>query len=210
MMLRTRGLDAAARSRHRPREHGIFCLEGEWWGTHDRTTVEPALSLLRSYSGLQMPYLHRDVATRPELFQYLDKWSQRGMARYPILYLGFHGSPGEIYREDRRRGDGTVTLVDLEDRLAGRCGKRLIYFASCGTVGVHGQTLNKLLRRTEAVAVVGYRADIDWIEAAAFDVLALGLLSGLTLTRQGLTAWERRVRERASGLARRLELRVHL
>ncbi len=209
MKVQTRGLDATAPTRRRPRVHGIFCLEGEWWGTHDRTTVEPALGLLRSYSGLQMPYLHRDVATRPELLHYLNKWTQRGMARYPILYLGFHGSPGEIYLEDRRRGDSTVTLADLEEELEGRCRKRLIYFASCGTVGVHGQTLNKFLRRTEAVAVVGYRADVEWIEAAAFDVLALGLLGGLTLTRQGVRAWERRVRQRASGLARSLEFRVH-
>lgn len=27
---------------------GIFCLEGDWWGVKDRTSVEPILRLLET------------------------------------------------------------------------------------------------------------------------------------------------------------------
>jgi hypothetical protein len=33
-------------------KHGIFCLEGDWYGLKDRTSVEPVLQLLERCLGV--------------------------------------------------------------------------------------------------------------------------------------------------------------
>ena len=40
---------------------GIFCLEGDWWGVRDRTTVEPVFRLLEAHGDYRVPYIHRDI-----------------------------------------------------------------------------------------------------------------------------------------------------
>lgn len=192
------------------RRHGVLCLEGDWWGFKDKTTVEPALQLLAANGELAFDYIHRDVGVVPELEHDLDKWVQKGLARYPILYLGFHGSPGHIYVGDKRQRDGKITLDWLEDRLAGKCAKRLIHFGSCGTLDVHGHRINRFLRRTEALAVCGYRADIDWLETAAFEIMLLAQLQRVAWHRGGMAVVKRRIRENAAGLERALKFRFEI
>lgn len=53
---------------------GIFCLEGNWFGRGDRTTVEPVLHLLEKMWHLKVPYLRYDVATRKEFKFCLKEW----------------------------------------------------------------------------------------------------------------------------------------
>lgn len=60
------------------------------------------------------------------------------------------------------------------------------------------------------MGVIGYRAETDWIESAVFEVLMLGLLQDFALTRRGLTAWNKRLHERARGVARHLNFRLVL
>lgn len=115
--------------------HGIFCLETDWWGVKDRTTIEPVLQLLNTVDYLKVPYIHRDVGTQEEFVHYLRKW-------------------------------------------------------------------------TGAVAVMGYRETTDWVETAAFEVLLLGALQSLSLTKRGMLALERRVRARAPGLCKQLGFRM--
>ena len=39
-----------------PSMHGIFCLEGDWWGNPTKqTSVEPVLTLLRNTEGFEIP-----------------------------------------------------------------------------------------------------------------------------------------------------------
>ena len=74
--------------------NGIFCLEGDWWGSlkHSKqSSVKPLLKLLNQYHSDNVPFIHRDVATRQELEHYLRKWTLKSYQRYPILYLAFHG-----------------------------------------------------------------------------------------------------------------------
>jgi len=99
---------------------------------------------------------------------------------------------------------------ELADLLEGRCEGRVMYFGSCATLAVHGQSLNRFLRRTGALAVVGYRDDIDVMESMALEVLLLGTLQYHPLTRAGLREWEAELRDRARGLAKHLGLRVHV
>ena len=71
---------------------GIYCLEGDWFGKKDKTTVEPVLRLLETVRDLRVPYLHKGVATR-------RSWSfvwDNGLSRASRLIQSFHGQPSEI------------------------------------------------------------------------------------------------------------------
>ena len=69
------------------------------------------------------------------------------------------------------------------ERLDGGCRGRVVHLGSCGTVDVHGRELKKFLGRTGALAVCGFREDVDWLESAAFDMLVLGRLQGASFLR---------------------------
>ena len=114
---------------------GIFCLEGHWWGVKGRTTIEPVLQLLATMSGYNTSYRHYDVGTREEFAFYLKKWSGASFKNFPILHLGFHGAPGEIFVGEGRAN--AWSLEDLAESLAGRCRGRVVHLGSCETVGVH-------------------------------------------------------------------------
>ena len=191
----------------KPPKHGIFCLECDTWGASlKNATVEPVLETLRKLSGL--PYLHRDVATRAEFDHYLGKWVRRGMDRYPVLYLGFHGDPGLLHVQEGRGPNATVSLDQLEERLEGLCKGRIIHFGSCSTLKVHGTRLKRFLRTTGAVGLLGFKDYVDWLEAASFELLMLGELQEVHLTPKGLRRLEKKVRQLAPGLASHLDFRV--
>jgi hypothetical protein len=187
---------------------GIFCLETDWWGLDDGTTVEPVLQLLATCAGYRAPYIHRNVGTREAFDHYIRKWTNKQFARYPILYLGFHGEQGLLNVGSRRGSAGQLHLDELAGLLEGRCKGRVIHFGSCETFAVHGRSINAFLRRTEALAVMGYRGSNDWVESAAFEVLLLGELQNWSLTVQGMRKLEQRVRERAGGLRKMLDFRM--
>ena len=187
---------------------GVFCLEGPWWGVKDRTSLEPVLRLLETQADYRVPYLHFDVGTREELDFYLKKWTRASFREtHPILYLGFHGSSGEIEVGEGR--NSSVTVDDLAERLEGRCKGRIIHFSSCRTAAAHGRELKKFLARSEALAVCGYKEDADWLEAAAFDMLVLGgLQSASFLQVSSVEKFDRELKSTASGLYRKLGFRM--
>ncbi|MCB1232149.1 MAG: hypothetical protein KDN19_17920 [Verrucomicrobiae bacterium] len=186
---------------------GIFCLEGDWDRDLRTTiTVLPFLELLAQVNRPPIPSIRRDIGTATEMEYYLKKWCQKRYARFPILYLGFHGDPGVLYLGGDRRA--TVDLDWLEESLAGKCKGRLIHFGSCGTLATHGRRLNRFLRVTGAVGVCGYKVDVDWLLAAAFEIILLGVIQQFSLTRSGLAAVDRRVRREAGGLTKDLAFRM--
>jgi hypothetical protein len=182
---------------------GIFCLEGDWWGVRDRTTVEPVLRLLETHGDYRVPYIHRDIGTREEFEHYLSKWTLRRLKDYPILYLGFHGDRGLI-----RVGEGEIPLDQLADLLRGKCSGKVIHFGSCSTLDVHGAKLNRFLRTTEALAICGYRSEPDWLQSSALDILLLGAMQSMAMTKAGMNSVRAMVRQQAPGLARKLGLRM--
>jgi hypothetical protein len=184
---------------------GIFCLEGEWSeDLKDQSSVEHTLILLSKMLPYHTPYIHRNVATRAEFDHYVAKWCQAKYAAYPILYLAFHGTEGTIQFGDLRKAENVVTLDELERSLEGRCRGRIIYFSSCDTMGEHGNRLRSFLRRTDALAVCGYRRYVDWLTSMAFDLLFLRQAQYNAFTLAGARAIARRVKEEAAGLASRL------
>ena len=104
---------------------GIFCIEGNWVkDLRMPQTVRPLLNLLLFNANI--PYIHRDCATRTELEFYLGKWVLKKYAAYPILYLASHGEQFGILLDE-----GNYSLDQIAERLQGRCENRIILIASC-------------------------------------------------------------------------------
>lgn len=184
---------------------GIFCLEGDWWNDFNRTaTVKPIIKMIGAGDGINVPYLYRDVATVEEFRHYLRVWAQRKYAKYPILYLAFHGHSGglSINRRTKIELDEIATL--LEDKCAGR----IIHFGSCETLLLDARHIKRFLKRTGAVAATGFRKQIDWLSSAAFDLLLFSAMQDNTLSVRGAHAIERNIRKRAPQMAREHAFRI--
>ena len=109
-------------AKKKDQKKGIFCLETHWWGVKGKTTIEPMLRLLETLAGCNAPYRHYDVGTREEFDFYLKKWRGTTFNDFPILYLSFHGAPGELHVGEGR--DKSLSLEDLAERLDGGCRRR--------------------------------------------------------------------------------------
>jgi hypothetical protein len=123
-------------------------------------------------------------------------------------HLGFHGDPGVIYLGDGRKRANTISLEDLEERLAGKCHRRIIHFGTCATLDVNGHRLNRFLRNTGALAVTGYREYVYWLSSAAFEILVFGAMQDNSLTRLGAKAMRNSILKESPYLARKLGFRM--
>jgi hypothetical protein len=165
----------------------IFCLEGLWQqDLTKKSTVLPILELL--YLNESIEYIYRGCATTQETEFYIDKWTQGKYAIYPILLLAFHGREGII-----KMCETEYPIRKLYDRLKGKCKNAIIFFASCKTLRMDKRKLKQFLKGTEALAICGYRTDVDWMKSAAFELLVLNEMQMNSLTVQGMKAIRRRI-----------------
>ena len=200
-----------ASGRRADKEKGVFCLETDrWFGQKDRSSVEPILSLLERLKDYKVPYLYKRVATRRELEYSLERYLKPGFKKYPVLYLAFHGYPGNKGQQSGLSlEDENLDMDDLADMMAGRCAHRVVYFGSCSTLDTHGTRLNSFLRKTGALAVCGYKEEIDWVESTAFDLIFLAKIQRETFRRRdSMRRFDESLRSTAPGLYRDLGFRM--
>ncbi len=166
---------------------GIFCLEGLWYDDlRKRSTVKPILELLELNSNI--PFLHSDCATEVEFNFYINKWKTARYKRYPILYLAFHGKENGLLIEDK-----IFSLEQLGELLAGKCKNRVILFASCSTVKTDKRNLINFLRKTNALAICGYKRIVPWISSTAFELMLLAAMQDNVLDGRGIEAIYRKI-----------------
>jgi hypothetical protein len=89
----------------------------------------------------------------------------------PIYYLAFHGVPGAV-RCTLEQVDADVLVDAFSDYGKYDC---LIYFAACGVLrGSKGRGFaRRLLDRSGVRAVIGYTADVSWMDSLVVDLLFL-------------------------------------
>jgi hypothetical protein len=183
---------------------GIYCIEGLWdhGNIQDQSTVLPILDLLekRGYCN----YIYHDCATKSELEYFLEKWKNKKIQeKYPILYLAFHGDPGFIFltHEDK------YSLAELADYLNGKSIGKIIYFGSCSTLNIDKRKINSFLKKTGAIATIGYKIDIDWIQSAACDLFVFEALQSDKLDTTGIKKIHNKIITDYGNLHKILELR---
>ena len=171
------------------KQSGVYCLETIWFDEVSHPSTRSVLKLLKKLSGV--PFVHRDVSTWEELDFYLGRWIGRHTRKkdyrlddFGILYLGFHGAPGEIsLREDQshRRDDDEASLEKIAESFtrgkydASDC---VIHFGACSVLQSPAR-VRDFRKEVGAACVSGYRRSVDSTPAWAFELMYLDLLSGL-------------------------------
>ena len=171
--------------------HGIFCLETIWFDERSNPSTRSLLELLESLQGV--PFVYRDVSTWEEMDFCLGRWVGRStykkdyqLGDLGILYLGFHGSPGEIsLRGDlsHRHDDDEVDLEKIGESLAHKdskydCSGSVIHFASCSVLRAPAKAMN-FRKQVGAACVSGYTKSVESTTSWAFELMYLELLSDL-------------------------------
>jgi len=175
--------------RKRGQTKGIFCIEGLWdQDLRVSSSVQPLLDLLNLNALIS--YIHMDVATHEEFEFYVKKWMQKRYDEYPILFIASHGSESGI-----KVGNEPYSIEALADILAGKCSNRIIMFSSCSTLRIGKRVLQGFLEKTEALAVCGYRVDVDWLRSTAFELLLLSQMQKNEFSGRGADAIDRAATE---------------
>lgn len=149
----------------------VYCLEGEWdTKVKDAQSVLPILDLLKRLDYLD--YVHRHVLTTRDVEHQLRKVLRTAPSTFPVIYVACHG--GE---EGLDLGLDEMSLPELARMTEGRMKDRVLHLGACSAMRRADDELRELARRTGARAVIGYEADVDWLESASFDLLVLGRLA---------------------------------
>ncbi|MYE03064.1 MAG: hypothetical protein F4Y03_17660 [Alphaproteobacteria bacterium] len=180
-------------------------MERNWFGAKDRSSVEPALRLLEGAQGFRINFFHYKIATRQELDFRLAEWCESRFNNYPVLYFGFHGASGEIELNKSQ----TVDLEELAVAIGQTCEGRIIYFGSCSTLNVKRKRLDKFLEDTKALAVLGYKKEIDWLASTSLDLLVLGYLQRVSFTLHGMRKLDRILSDSAQTLRKKLGFQMY-
>ena len=150
-------------ARVRSYEKHIACLESLW--NHDienRLTVVPILELVTKVDHLKFIYL--TCNTSEELHYNLRKLKRK--RKYGILYLSFHGRPGEIVLDEK-----PIDLETLAEQMGRGFTDWVVHFGTCATINVEKQRIIEFINETNVSLVLGYKIDVPWIESAALDIL---------------------------------------
>ncbi len=184
---------------------GVFCLEGFWDGDHrDNASVFPVLDLTRRYHDISV--IHHRCATREELLYSIQRWRTKSFNKeYPLLYLAFHGAPGEVLM-----GHDSIDLETLGELLQGKCGNAIIYFGSCSTLNVESERLQAFMKKTKALAIMGYREDVDWLPSASFEIMLLDRLLNNSFTPGGVKKMKKQLKPICKGYLEKLEFTMIL
>jgi ribosomal protein L10 len=183
---------------------GIYCLEGLWDNDlKNKSTVLPILELLDK--GGICRFIYHTCATKEELEFFLNKWKQKSIiSKFPILYLAFHGKKGQIYITDK----STYSLNDLAVLLENSAQGKVVFFASCETLNTASKTIQSFLKKTNAIAAIGYKQEVDWMIATAFELLVLDALQQDKFDSKGIENIETKIKSEYGNLHQILDCRI--
>lgn len=183
---------------------GIYCLEGLWSSSvQDKSSVQPVLQLIENLDICKNVY--HSCATRDELYFFLNKYKVKAtQSKYPILYFAFHGSKEHILLA----GKQSVSLDELGELLEDSCKGKVFFFASCETLNVDERKIKTFLGRTGAIAALGYKSEVDWMQATAFELLVLDALQDDRFDSKGILKIKDFIEKEYSYLTKKLKYRM--
>jgi len=182
-------------------QNGVLCLEGDWEeGLIRSRSLLPVLQLIKSQSNI--PFIHRTASTRDEFRRVIAEWAMAKYAKYPILYLGFHGAPGGLHI-----GRETIPICDLHE-FAGKGRNRIVHFGACETLKAPRSVLNRFMELSKFTAICGFRREVDWLHSTAFEILVVEELSRRKISLPNIALFKKCLMRRAGSLARELDFHI--
>jgi hypothetical protein len=92
--------------------------------------------------------------------------------------------------------------------LGDKCEGVVIYFGSCETLNVDRRRVMRFLRNTKALAVLGFRQEVDWLVSASFDILLLYYLQQHPYDSQGIEKIYKDILMNCKSQVKRLDFRL--
>ena len=131
----------------------------------NKASIEKALEFLVPNADIK--YILKDCSTTGQFTSLLTTSLQQRYKHFGIIYLAFHGSPGVLHVEKRKR----LSFDLLAEELAGKAKDKIIHFGSCSTLNISGWELRSFWKKTGALAISGYTKDIDFVQSTVLDIL---------------------------------------
>ena len=148
----------------------IACLESLWDNdVEKRLSVIPIVELASKLHNLK--FTHLTCNTKEELKHNLKKLKRK--PGYGILYLSFHGHPGEIVVDGSK-----MKIESLASFMGTGFTDWIIHFGSCKTIDMDRNRIVDFMEATGVSMVLGYRRKVCWAEATALEFLLLDWLQG--------------------------------
>lgn len=149
------------------KEKHIFCIEGRWENDHrDKKSVIKALEFLNCIE--KVDCIVKQCNNVPTLNELLSDSMLAKYKKYSILYLAFHGEPNNILVGKR---NSKANLEEIAEIIGDKANGKIIHFGSCSTLDVSGWELRKFLKNTNALAISGYKEEIDFVKSTVFDLI---------------------------------------
>jgi hypothetical protein len=185
----------------------IFCLEGIWYGDHrDNTSILPVLDILHRFYGID--FVHHRCATKEELIFALKRWKLKSFnKKYSILYLAFHGEENLI-----SLGKEKITLQEISEIIEDKCEGVVIHIGSCLTLKIDKRKIQNFLESTKALAIMGYKETVDYMESTSFDLSLFNymLSENLKLNRFGMKKLHNSIFENRKSQIKELGFRMEV
>lgn len=176
----------------------IFCLEGDWSkNLKKQTGVLAVLMFLKQNRDIN--YIHRHCGTVENLKYYLQTAREKKYKNYSIIYLAFHGKPGEILI-----GKDRISLDQLAEMLGPDCHNKVIHFGTCHTLNTDLRNIKRFLKKTNALCVCGFGKEIPFVEGSVFDILLIDMMQEFRNVGTVLN----RIKKYYSSLAKKLEFKL--
>jgi hypothetical protein len=155
----------------------LVCLEAPWdERVFHPTSVKGFLEALGPLVHPPLRVAHRFIESARHLARYTrhpdgSLWTDPHAWDAPIFYLAFHGAPGAV-RSTLEQIDAAALCEAFSGYGGYDC---LIYFGACGVLrGSKGRRFARdLLASSGVQAVIGYTADVSWMDSLAMDLLFL-------------------------------------
>ncbi len=146
----------------------IFCIEGDWHpDLRQKDTIESALKFMETASGMKIKHIHRHCSTRHELENRMKEYERAIYKQFSIFYLAFHGVPNGL-KLDRKN---ILTLEELGEMAENKLQNKILHLGSCQTLNIDKRYIKKLLKRTGALCISGFKKEVPFVSSTIFDVL---------------------------------------
>ena len=158
----------------------IACLESLWDSDiEQRLSVIPIVELTSTLHNLK--FIHLTCNTQAELKHNLNKLKRK--RGYGILYLSFHGHPGEIVVDGAK-----IKIESLASLMGTGFANWIVHFGTCASIDIEKERIYNFIETTGVSMVLGYKTYVDWVDATALDFILLDWLQWYKDMRK---MWER-------------------
>jgi len=131
------------------------------------------LELLRTFSSVK--YIYHKCDTKEEFYKCLQQFTKGTYKNYTVLYLAFHGRTNRIIVENQY-----IALKEIATALESKLANKIVHFGSCSTLRTSEKNIQDFISTTNCQFISGYRKDVDYIDACAFELLYFNLLQKFT------------------------------